>query len=127
MALMWENSEVIIKNMWSLIFTLECPSGGTKFSPYLYCQTHQKRSAKGPSIPCMSLADPLRLGQTPSPVNLATCLAALAHSYRKRISSLRLCRPVHFTIPLAPSNQKGHGGNYLGPQLCAEAAWVKSA
>lgn len=67
-----------------------------------------------------------QLGYTASPINLATCLAVLAHYLCERLSSLWLCRPAHLSVPLVPPNQRGQCRNYPGPQLCAESVWMKS-
>lgn len=104
--------------------------GDTKFFPFYLLWDPSKEISKRP-INTLPHATPtsvgLWLGYTSSTANLATCLTVLAHSYRERISSLWLCRPVHFKIhSLAPSKQKGQGRNCLGPQLCAETVWMKS-
>lgn len=70
----------------------------------------------------------MRLGDTASPINSTTRLAALAHYLWKQLGSLWLCRPVLLPVPLAPPqpDQKGQGRSYSGPQLCAESVWMNS-
>lgn len=117
------------KTTWTLRYCPWTCLGGTKSFPIYSLSDLSVEISKRP-INTASHATPMSvglcLGHTASPINSATCLGVLAHSLRERISSLWLCRPVHFTVPLAPSNQGGQGRNYSGPQLCAESVWMKS-
>lgn len=118
--------------MWSLIIALGCASGALNLFPFTHCQASQRRLAKDPSIPYQTaLPHPQVRGWVTlpaSPINLATCLAVLAHYLRERLSSLWLCRPVHILVPLVPRpNQTGQCRNYSGPQLCAESVWMSIA